>query len=154
MTKVTYEQVLMFRQNATKYMAMHPGKFSKFLYRLQKMLEKTRKIEEEYNDKAKEININLCEKDKDGFFIFEKFGKDNSEERYKLKPENELKRDKQIRELLKEEVEIEPYTYKEVMEIIPKGIDFSWWSVLSPFILPPITEEIEEELYKRSEEKK
>lgn len=154
MTKVTYEQVLFFRQNARSYIDRHSGKFSKFLYRLQKMLEKTKKLEESYNEKVKEINIDLCEKDKDGFFVYEKFGKDNSEERYKFKPDNELKRDRKIRELLKEEVEIEPYTYNEYMDIIPKGIDFSWWEALSPFILPPMTEEIEQELYKRSEEKK
>jgi hypothetical protein len=143
MTKVTYEQVLSFRQNAALYKQRNAKRFSQFLYCLEKMTNKTKHIQEDYDDAAREINQDLCEK-KDGFFVMEKYGKDDEQERFKLNAENSKIRDKKIRELLNKEVEIEPFILKNTNGELPKDINFEWWNVFAPFVLPVLTDELAE----------
>ncbi len=80
----------------------------------------------------------------------EKFGKDDSQERYKLTSENMKKRDAKIKELLKKEVEIEgePYLLQD-MNNLPSDIGFDWWNVFSPFVLPELDDEQAEKLIKK-----
>lgn len=157
MIKVTNEQVLIFRQNAAKYRQPYAGKFSPFLYAIQKMVERTQPFEEEYYKDVTDINRSFAAKDKDGFYI----PGENSP--YKIKADTEPERDEKVRELLKSNAkatinkivvdEIEPFITPQLWEDLPKDIDFQWWSVLSPFVLPPIDDEILEKLYQRDKKK-
>ncbi len=83
----------------------------------------------------------------------EKFGKDDSQERHKLSSENSKIRDKKIRELLRKEVEIDPYILKQYETDLPKDINFDWWNVFAPFVLPELTDELAEELIKKQPKK-
>lgn len=147
MAKVTNEQVLLFRQNAMNYRKPYGGKFSPFLFTLEKAMKKTEKLERKYNQQVQEINRSFAAKDKEGFYLKEENGA------YKIKAEDEPKRDEEVRVLLETEVEIEPCITTKLMEDLPKDIDFQWWSVLSPFVLPEITDEILEALYERDKKK-
>lgn len=153
---VTYEKVLLFRQNADVYKRPHKGKFSPFLYAIEKMLNATQKAAEDYASKSKEINMKYAAKDKEGFFEYSKSNSPMGEQdNFKFKEENELKRDKEIRDLLSTQVTVDtdPYIIPDLYDRLPKDIDFSWWNVLSPFVLPELTPDIEEKLFKLQEER-
>lgn len=83
-------------------------------------------------------------------FNSEKRGEKKEEERFKFKVEDQKELQKKQRELLNKEVEIECHVTTD----IPDDLDFSWWSVFSPFILDEEpTEEQLAALYKTSDEK-
>src|SRR5688572_24670386 len=98
MIKVTNEQVLLFRQNAARYREPYGGKFSPFLFTIEKAMKKTEKLEKKYYVQVQEINRSFAAKDKEGFYLKEDNGS------YKIKAEDEAKRDEQVRELLQAEV--------------------------------------------------
>lgn len=147
MTKVTNEQILLFRQNAARYRQPYAGKFSPFLYSIEKMVKSAEEDEKNYYVEVQEINRFFAAKDKDGFYLKEENGN------YKIKAEDESRRDEKVRELLKQEVEIEPFVTPKLWDDLPKDIDFQWWSVLSPFVLPLMDDEILEKLYERDKKK-
>jgi hypothetical protein len=147
MIQVTNEQILLFRQNATNYRKPYGGKFSPFLYSIEKMMRRTKEAEEAFHAEQTEINRSFAAKDKEGFYIKEENGP------YKIKSEDEPKRDEKVRELLKKTVDIEPHHSFNVVEELPKDIDFQWWTVLSPFVLPELTDEILNQLYERDKKK-
>lgn len=154
--RVTYEKILLFRQNAENYKRPHRGKFSPFLYAIEKMMNATKDAIEDYNDRAKKINMDHAEKDKDGFFIYSKSnGPMGEQENFRFKAENEIKRDAEVRALLAKEYEkdITPYVIPDLFERLPKDIDFSWWEALSPFVLPELTTDIEQRLFALQEER-
>lgn len=153
---VTYEKVLLFRQNADVYKRPHRGKFSPFLYAIEKMLNATQRAAEDYASKSKEINMKYAAKDKDGFFEYSKSnGPGGEQDNFKFKEEQEMKRDKEIRDLLAQDANVsaDPYIMPELFERLPKDIDFSWWNVFSPFVLPELTPAIEEKLFALQEER-
>jgi hypothetical protein len=153
MIKVTNERILLFRQNAINYRKPYAGKFSPFLYSLEKMLKSTESDEKNYHIEVEEINRSFAAKDKDGFYIREVKEGQQGPGLYKIKAEDEVKRDEAVRELLKKEVDIEPFVTPRLMEDLPKDIDFSWWTPLSPFVLPDLNDEILEMLYARDKKK-
>jgi hypothetical protein len=153
--KVTYEKILQFRSNQVQYSQMHAQQFRPFLYALNKMFARTKKHEDEYLDKQRLINLEYAAKDEKGYAIMEKFtsekrGEKKEEERFKFKVEDQKKLQEKQRELLNEEVEIECHVTTD----IPDDLDFSWWSVFSPFILPeePSDEQLEQ-LYQKTADK-
>lgn len=155
--KVTYEQILFFRRNQEHYMQGHAKQFRPFLYALSKMYKKLAKHEDDYNDEQRLLNLEYCAKDKDGYAVIEKFnvesrGEKKEEERWKYTIEEQKKLNKARRDLLNREVEIEPFLTTDY----PEDLDFSFWGVFSPFILPSLDDlgdEQLQELYKRSEDK-
>lgn len=154
--RVTYEKILLFRQNAENYKRPHRGKFSPFLYAIEKLLNATKEAADDYNDRVKKINMDHAEKDKEGFFMYSKSnGPMGEQDNFKFKPENEVKRDADVRALLVKEYpkEIEPYILPDLFERLPKDLDFSWWEVFSPFVLPDLTAEIEQKLFVLQEER-
>ena len=150
--KVTYEQLILFRSNAESYLRMHPGKFSPFLYSLTKMIQRTSEDFAKYGEEVKELNQNYCERDKEGFFKLDNIGQPN--ESYKITAENTKKRDKDVRDLQKREIEIEPHISKEAQNgIYPEDIGFAAWQYFAPFVLPEIDEELELKLYELQAER-
>jgi hypothetical protein len=147
--EVTYEQVLNFRRSAMNYQMNHAQQFRKFLFALTKMQKKTAPLEDE-------------DKDDKGFAVMEKFtqekrGEKNEEERFKFKIEESKKLAVKQRELLHKKVEIEPFYSDDY----PDDLDFSWWNVFAPFVLPELEvmdqseegRETLEKLYVRTAEK-
>ena len=155
MTKVSYEKVLQFRRTQEEYSQRHPAQFRKFLYALNRAYTKTKKFEDDFQDKERLLNIEYCSKDDKGYAIMEKYtverrGEKKEEERFKFTMEKQKELNIKKRELLNEEVDVECY----VTDDIPDDLDFNWWSAFSPFVLPEEpTEEQLEKLYKRTEEK-
>lgn len=147
MIKVTIEQVITFRANAMNYKRPYGGRFSPFLICLEKALKETKDVADMYDDESREVNMKYAEKDKEGFYLMD------DKDRYRIKGDNEVKRDADIRELLKKEVEVKDFIMEDYIKDLPKDIDFSWWNVLSPFVLPPLDDKIIEELYKLDEER-
>lgn len=141
-------------------MRSHPAQFRPFLYALDKMYSKTKSIESDLSEKEREIDLEFCSKDKDGFAVQEKSiiksrglnGETREEEvsKFKFTTDALLAAGKRKRAIMQEEVDIEPHLTTD----IPADLDFNWWRVLSPFVLPdePSEEQLQE-LYKRSEEK-
>jgi hypothetical protein len=160
--EVTYEQVLNFRRSAMNYQMNHAQQFRKFLFALTKMQKKTAPLEDEYNDEQRLLNFEFCHKDDKGFAVMEKFtqekrGEKNEEERFKFKIEESKKLAVKQRELLHKKVEIEPFYSDDY----PDDLDFSWWNVFAPFVLPELEvmdqseegRETLEKLYVRTAEK-
>lgn len=147
MIKVTNEQILLFRQNAVRYRQPYAGKFSPFLFSIEKMMQGTEAEDKRYNIEVLEINRSFAAKDKEGFYIT------NDNGTYRIKADEEANRDEKVRELLKKEVEIEPFITPKLWDDLPKDIDFQWWTVFSPFVLPPLDDEILEKLYQRDKKK-
>lgn len=157
MTKVSvsYEKVLQFRRAQEEYSQRHPAQFSKFLYALNRVYSKTKKIEDDFQDAERLLNIEHCSKDKDGYAIMEKYtverrGEKKEEERFKFTMDKQKELNAKKRELMNQEVEVECFESEDV----PDDLDFNWWSVFAPFVLPldPSQEQLEK-LYKRTEEK-
>lgn len=157
----TFEKVLTFRQNAVRYKTPYAGKFSPFLHSIERMMGRTKAIQQAWDELVAEIDQKHAEM-KDGFFVRD------DKDRYKFKAENEKKRNEEIKKALqltfyKDDakgemaIEIEPYIVPEISEGVfdrlPKDIDFSWWEVLSPFVLPEINDAILEKLYERDKKK-
>lgn len=158
----TFEKVLTFRQNAVRYKTPYAGKFSPFLHSIERMMGRTKAVQQAWDELVAEIDQKHAEV-KDGFFVRD------DKDRYKFKAENEKKRNEEIKKALqltfyKDDtkgeiaIEIEPYIVPgiatgEFGDLLPKDIDFSWWEVLSPFVLPEINDAILEKLYERDKKK-
>jgi hypothetical protein len=121
------------------------------------MYGKTKHIEDEASETEREIDIKYCSKDKDGYAVTEKSpvktrslnGDVREEEstRFKFTTDALLKAGKEKKEYLQTVVEIEPHLTTD----IPDDMDFNWWRVFSPFILPEDPdEETLNKLYERS----
>lgn len=146
----TYEKILVFRQNAENYKRRHPAKFSPFLYAIEKMLGATKTAATDFDEKSREINMKYAEKDKEGFFVYSKTtGPTGEVENFKFKEEQMKARDAEMKELLESTSsrDITPHIIPNLLTRLPKDLDFSWWSVLSPFVLPELTPELEEQLF-------
>jgi hypothetical protein len=154
---VTNEQVLNFRRNQEVYMRGHSAQFRPFLYALSKMYQKTKSIEDDILEREREIEVQYCTKDKDGYAVMDKSivktrglnGETREEEVSKLKfsADNLLASGKEKKALLQKTVEIEPHITTD----IPDDFDFNWWRVFSPFVLPEDPDkEILDILYERS----
>lgn len=145
MTKVSasYEKILNFRRAYEEYTRTRVGQFRPFLYALGKMYARLKPFEDEYADRKREIEIDLCHKDSKGFAELEKFtverkGEKREEERMKFSAENQKQLQKKYRELLNAVVEVEPYL---AVEDVPDDLGFDWWGLFSPFVLPDDVEE-------------
>src|SRR5688500_17755629 len=112
MITVTNEQILLYRQNAARYRQPYGGKFSPFLHSIEKMMRRTKDAEEAFQIEQTEINRSIAAKDKEGFYIKEENGP------YRIKAEDEPKRDEKVRELLKKTIEIEPHYSFNILEEI------------------------------------
>jgi len=157
----TFEKVLTFRQNAVRYKTPYAGKYSPFLWAIEKEMTRTKPIQQAWDDIVSEIDQKYAEV-KDGFYVRDE------KDRYKFKAENEKKRNEEIKKALQLTtyrddagrdvvIDIEPYIIPDIREgvfsLLPKDIDFSWWEVLSPFVLPEIDDAILEKLYERDKKK-
>ena len=142
-------------------MMTHSAQFRPFLYALTKMYGKTKHHEDAAAENEREIDIRHCSKDKDGYAVTEKQtvktrglnGEVREEEvsKFKFTTDALLKAGKEKKEYLQSVVEIEPHITTD----IPDDLDFSWWRVFSPFILPEEPDqEILQMLYERSNVKK
>lgn len=152
----TYEQILVFRQNAENYKRRHPAKFSPFLYSIEKMLGATKTAATDFEEKSREINMKHAEKDKDGFYVYAKSNGPNGEvENFKFKEEQMKLRDAEMKELIESKTtrDITPHIMPDLLKRLPKDLDFSWWTVLSPFVLPELTPELEEQLFAIADKK-
>lgn len=153
--QVTYEQVLNFRNEADMFLKYHPGQFRPFTYALSKMLKATKPLEDEFVDKERELNIEYCAKDKNGFAEMEKLtvekrGEKTEQERMKFTTAQQLILNKKKRELLGEQVDVQPHITKD----IPEDLGFDKWTVFAPFVLPAEPSEDQlNELYKATEKK-
>lgn len=152
---VTYEKILNFRNWQGQYCQSHAQQFRPFLYALTKMNTKLAKHEDDYNDKMRLLNLTYAGKDDKGYAIMEKFnvekrGEKKEEERFKFKLDDQKKLNEEQRKLLNETVEVDVHHTTD----IPDDLDFQWWNVFAPFVLPedPSEEQLAE-LYKRTEEK-
>lgn len=134
---VSFEKVLNFRHQADQYLKFHPGQHRPFTYALSKMLTRTKAIEDDFNDRDRELNLEYCHKDSKGFAEMEKFtverrGEKTEQERMKFTTDKQKELNKKKRGLLNEEVAVEPYLSKDV----PEDIGFDMWSTFAPFVLP------------------
>ena len=153
MIKVSYEKLAEFRNAAQRYVNLkeNQGKYSKFLYAVTKMLKVTKPLSDELDDKLVFLNLEYAEKEK-GFAQVEKFmkedraGNKSEDERYKYSAEKSKQLHKAKRELMQEEVEIEPYDIKggDLLDFVPNDMDFHKWQFFAPFVLP---EEPPQELF-------
>ena len=140
MTKVSasYEKVLNFRRAYEEYSRTRVGQFRPFLYALGKMYARLKPFEDEYADKKREIEIDLCHKDSKGFAELEKFtierkGEKREEERMKFTDVKQKELQKKYRELLNAPIEVDPFL---ATEDVPDDLGFDWWGLFAPFVLP------------------
>lgn len=134
----------------------HAQQFRPFLYALSKMHKRLAKFEDDYNDELRLLNLEHASKDDKGYAITEKFntekrGEKKEDERFKFTISDQKKLNVAQRELLNKTVQVEQYL---CAHDIPDDLDFSWWGVFAPFVLPEEPSEAQlEELYKRTEAK-
>ena len=128
--KVTKKQVVVFNKVAGVLLNQAKGKFSPFLYALNKVKKGTESIVEDFNDDIEEARLKLAGKDSDGYVIVEN-------EKYKMTPENTIKLNKKVKELQNEEVEVKPHITKDV----PKDLSLTIVDALVPFVIEDVKEE-------------
>lgn len=138
--KVTNKQLLLFRANADVYNKSLKGKKNKLSWAIKKMVDRTQKDAEKYQEAVEDIRVELAGKDDKGFLI------EDDEGNFKFKPEDLKKLKDKVKKLQEEEVEIEPYLASEV----PEDLHFSFYEVFSPFVLKELTEDEIEELFMKS----
>ncbi len=156
MTKVsaTFEKVLQFRRAYEEYTKTRSGQFRPFLYALNKMYIKLKPLEDEFNDDDRLLSIKHCAKDSKGFADMEKFtverkGEKSEQERMKFKLDDQKLLNKEKRDLLNKEVEIDAHQTED----IPKDLGFDWYALFAPFVVPEEpTEEMLKKLYTYTEE--
>ncbi len=161
MEKVTFRQVLQFRQAGNAFISGNPNNFrTKLGYAVKKMLDKVPKLVQPINDLDIERNENISEQniefaatDDKGIILYDTVkGQNGQDERhYRYTKENlkgvEKVRSKIIKEYaskieakLDEEIEIEPYFATEVMPGL-SDIDMSIFKgiVIDPYFEYPTT---------------
>ena len=128
--KVTINEVISFYNIASQILSKEQGKFSSFLYALNKVKKRAEEIVSNYNDEMEELRLNLAGKDEDGYVIT------TEEKGYKFTPENTIKLNKKSKNLLKKEVEIESHITTDV----PEKYSFTVIDSLTPFVFEPMEE--------------
>ena len=91
MVKVKVKDVLTFSKVAANLLAKEKGKFSPFLYALNKVKKQTEGIVDDYNDETEEARLTLAGKDEDGYVLI-----DEKTNTYRLTPENTVKLNKKV----------------------------------------------------------
>ncbi len=124
---VTYEELVNFRISAINLREEHPDKFSVFLNCLRHGIKKTQEEFEKYTEKENELILKYVAKDeKTGFGIFSENGA------ARMTPENQVKYNKELKQLLKKECKVEPYRYTD--STVPFGATLSNIDFFTPFI--------------------
>ena len=156
--KVSFEQVLAFRDIQSRYAQKHEGKVSKFLFLAQKAFKATKEAADEFEDRRNDINLEHVEKDKAGFALVDKvtvkrFGQEAEQDKFKYTTSAQKKHNEAMRNLLRDEVEVEVFQVKE--EDIPEDIDMTLIDAFTPFLFPKdLSEDVLNKLIERSNPKK
>jgi len=140
--KVTYKQLIIFRQMAKRYIDMQGSKSNKLTWACMKLRRVTENLVEDFAEKESDIRVHKASLDDKGNFILDKDGQ------YIFKPNDLLEVSKKMRLLHDEVIEVEPY----IVTIVPKELPISWYEYLAPFVLNELDEPSDEECLK-SEEK-
>lgn len=124
---VTYEQLVNFRISALHLREEHPDKFSVFLNCLRHGIKNTQDEFEKYTEQENVLILKYVAKDeKTGFGIFSENGS------ARMTPDDQVKYNKELKQLLKKECSVEPYRYSE--EKVPFGVTLSNIDFFTPFI--------------------
>ena len=130
----TRQEVLTFMQQAEIYRQNNP-KSTKFTYALGKLLKQANKINKETQEKLEDINYEYCKTDKNDVIM------ESDKGNLVYTKEGRISRDKAVRKLRDEEVEIEPYYATKV----PDNLTHSERDAFTDFVLAPEEEPKEEE---------
>lgn len=133
--KVTYEKVGTFRRAYEGYQQMTKGQMSKFSYVLQKEYTKLKPIEDELQDKFRDIEIDKAKKDRDGFIEMVKTEKGEGD-KYKYTDQGIREMAKAKRELLNTLIDAPSMVFQNIETELPTNVDFNYWEAFQPFVLP------------------
>lgn len=125
MTKVTYAQIVQFRNNSRQYLGSKKVEQSKLHYALTKLIKKTESHFNDFTEQEQEIRIELAKTDKDGTLVLDK------ENNYTYTKEEAKKLHKKLRELRDTQVEIEPH----IVTDLPKDLEPIWYEFFVPFVI-------------------
>ena len=132
--KKTREEVNFFHNSALIY-RQNNNKKSKFNYALGVLLNRqTEKIQKTTKEKIEDINTEHAAVDRDGVLL-------RDGDNYKYTKDEAKKRLQKIRQVWKEEVEIEPYYATDV----PQDLTLSEIDAFTDFVLRRDAEDLEEE---------
>jgi len=150
--KVSYEKLLTFRRNAQMYVQIHmKEKMNKFAYALTKMISRTNELEAKYHDKLHDLRVDKASLDEKGNLISRETQQGNNTiTKYEFTPKALKELNKDIRDIGKSEVEIEPYICTGA---IPDDVTFPMKEVFHPFVIKDF-EDKEPEDEPKEEEKK
>lgn len=129
----TYEHVINFRSAAQLYLRQNPHATNRLSFAVTKMLQKTRKFENDYYSQMEETRIKYASKE-DGNVL-----KNPDGASYKYTSENQIKCDKEIRRIMESPVQIEQHLVP--FKDLPASFNLTFLEPFENIVVPELSEE-------------
>lgn len=122
--ETTYPQILNFRQNARQYIAESGTKNNPLIYALNRMVERTDKLDRKYRKKIEEVRVDHA-LIRDGCFVRDKMNQ------IEIDPTKAKKFADAMERLNEEIVTIDPYHAR----VLPDDLPTAFYLVFVPFVI-------------------